>query len=609
MTGYVKISLFCGCNLLGVEFMGNEELTAMFAQKSTKEDLNFIARFFRRFIDAIKKVFGENKKYQQYVYDAEKLLGVFERAIKADGNKKSSGGVETRNAFAGKKANSADISLLEQARDMENNGRNADEILKETGWYKGADGEWRFEIDDSKMEVNTSGKFTRDPEKRRYIELFDKVFLGTDASEQEVSEFYELDKKLGKESFKPTKLGDLIKHPDLFKAYPELEDVNIAFVNTNENSDGAYDPILNGITLEKRNNIAPERLKSVLIHEIQHVIQKIENFARGASTEYWQAEIDAGREDGSRSAHDLYKNTAGEIEAREAENRKNLSAEERRERMPFVKNEKTVFTESLVKYYSANSNNDATIKEQIKQNSQMLNSMNPVIAIQNEGKQNRSKTAQLNAIMEDFTKKGFNVDREDFGIISFDKDLINESLNYLNTNAEFAAFYTLHKVLKQGVVLQESHNNHKSRGYDTVTIAAPVIINGVRGNVAIVVKKTKGNRHKTHRILMPDGSRFAFAEKGTAEATTGRMTANNSGESLPITSAVDNSISQKDGVVNTKSALSSKSAVTSATAGENSVFDDKQRKDVIRKLSAVAKMNGVTLSVASYCCFTYDFNA
>ena len=53
--------------------------------------MNFIARFFRRFVDAIKKVFGGNNKYQQYVYDAEKLLGAFERAIKDFDAKKAPG--------------------------------------------------------------------------------------------------------------------------------------------------------------------------------------------------------------------------------------------------------------------------------------------------------------------------------------------------------------------------------------------------------------------------------------------------------------------------------------------------------------------------------------
>ncbi len=323
------------------ETMSSSELVEVFAGKLGKDDSNVIVSFLKWIKNGIKKVFNSKDEFPNKFSD---IIGMFEGAVKGTDTKISDTEV-TKKSFAGKKANSADLSLLEQARDMENNGRNADEILKETGWYKGADGEWRFEIDDSKMEVNTSGKFTRDPEKRRYIELFDKVFLGTDASEQEVSEFYELDKKLGKESFTPTKLGDLINHPDLFKAYPELEDVNIAFVNTNENSDGAYDPILNGITLERRNNIAPERLKSVLIHEIQHAIQQIEGFASGSSTEYWQSEIDIGRTDGSRSAKDLYRNTAGEIEAREAASRKNLSAEERRERMPFVKDENTVFVD------------------------------------------------------------------------------------------------------------------------------------------------------------------------------------------------------------------------------------------------------------------------
>ncbi len=84
---------------LMMDVMGNEELANMFAQNSTKEDLNFIARFFRKFIDAIKKVFGGNKKNEQYVYDAEKLLGVFERAVKNYGNKKASDGEETRSAL------------------------------------------------------------------------------------------------------------------------------------------------------------------------------------------------------------------------------------------------------------------------------------------------------------------------------------------------------------------------------------------------------------------------------------------------------------------------------------------------------------------------------
>lgn len=48
------------------------------------------------------------------------------------------------------------------------------------------------------------------------------------------------------------------------------------------------------------------------------------------------------------------------------------------------------------------------------------------------------------------------------------------------------------------------------------TFAAPVEINGIRGNMAAVVQLTGKNHYHTHRIIMPDGSAFAFnAEKNT----------------------------------------------------------------------------------------------
>lgn len=54
-----------------------------------------------------------------------------------------------------------------------------------------------------------------------------------------------------------------------------------------------------------------------------------------------QAEMNAGR-----SAADLYYDTAGEIEARDTERRRTMTAEERRTTMPNTGNEDTVFTET-----------------------------------------------------------------------------------------------------------------------------------------------------------------------------------------------------------------------------------------------------------------------
>lgn len=107
---------------------------------------------------------------------------------------------------------------------------------------------------------------------------------------------------------------------------------------------------------------------------------------------------------------------------------------------------------------------------------------------------------------------GYKVDRQGFGTIAYEPRHINEGLNYLKQSGEIAAFAALPQVLKRGEII-ERHDNHKGRNFGTVTIAAPVMINGVRGNMAAVVQMTGKNHYHTHRILMPDGSAFEFRQK------------------------------------------------------------------------------------------------
>jgi len=52
------------------------------------------------------------------------------------------------------------------------------------------------------------------------------------------------------------------------------------------------------------------------------------------------------------------------------------------------------------------------------------------------------------------------------------------------------------------------HTNHKDRSLDTITFAAPVELNGKRGNMAEVIKIAGRNIYKTHRILTPEGNKF-----------------------------------------------------------------------------------------------------
>ena len=57
--------------------------------------------------------------------------------------------------MGGLKAETADKSALEKAMELEKDGTDSEKIRKETGWFKGYDGKWRFEIDDSELEFKT----------------------------------------------------------------------------------------------------------------------------------------------------------------------------------------------------------------------------------------------------------------------------------------------------------------------------------------------------------------------------------------------------------------------------------------------------------------------
>lgn len=210
-------------------------------------------------------------------------------------------------------------------------------------------------------------------------------------------------------------------------------------------------------------------------------------------------------------------------------------------------------TKSRVIKLSAKKGKKDSIRTQIESNLKKINEMDAVADVKTEGYKGKSDKQIIDAVMLNYKKRGYGVDRKGFGFISLEEEFINRSLNYLNTEAEYAAFDVLPQVLKNGMELRD--NEHKGRGYNTVTFAAPVVINGKPGIVGAVVAKTKGNRYKTHRILMPDGSQYIF-ENEKAEATTSGMTEEKiNGEGPDITSAVGNSIPQTNKKDNEKFSL------------------------------------------------------
>ena len=245
-----------------------------------------------------------------------------------------------RGAAAADKAEERTIRMdnLSVAKDMEKNKKKAKAIKAATGWERGADGKWRYEMPDVVL---------RDPKEwvnKKTLTLSDIV----------------------------EKPNDLFKeYPELFDAYPKLKDVKIQKGRAKMGGsyyDNTITLNLGGIReaikydLDIHYKIATRLLKRTLVHEVQHYIQHEEGFAKGGSEQFVRDAIKdefekvikqirglraEGKEDEAKAlaernkalynayanekdSYKNYKSLSGEVEARNVSARLNMTPDERR---------------------------------------------------------------------------------------------------------------------------------------------------------------------------------------------------------------------------------------------------------------------------------------
>lgn len=194
--------------------------------------------------------------------------------------------------IAGAKASTADRAALKRAQEMEAAGKSREEIWSTAAWFRGPDGQWRHEIDDSKA----------------------GLMGGTEA---EIA---------AKGASEPGYLGMQVAHKELFDAYPDLRMVTARF-GEHDRKVGQYsaDKGLAG-DIKAAGPTADSR-RSTALHEIQHAIQEQEGFDRGSSPQQFSRSDDPFRD---------YKRAGGEAEARMVEARRNLTPEQRAARGPWL---------------------------------------------------------------------------------------------------------------------------------------------------------------------------------------------------------------------------------------------------------------------------------
>lgn len=395
------------------------------------------------------------------------------------------GPVREKFSYAGEKAKNADKAALNTAKEMEKNGADAETIRQKTGWFRGADGKWRWETDDSGMKLRfESGLYDYDTVLREKTHAWDRLTnreltdeqrrdladyqRSTERGEADEALYEKLTGEFGddfekwaltletmKEAAKSipnyTTLGELVDAPALFATYPDMRDMDVMFQTLERGQNGGYNRRFDSIELSRDLKNRPEALLNSLTHEVQHAIQQREGFTPGANLKYWNRKLEEGydgrdaetRREGarlreqyermkandpefmrsmeelnamaptvprgkvdmetweqiepdppewvrfderrdqleekygdrvwdyfslrdsidrnardSRLPGDLYRDTAGEIEARDAAARRGLTAEERRGRKPDTGDENTVFSDSGESYELVGKNKD-----------------------------------------------------------------------------------------------------------------------------------------------------------------------------------------------------------------------------------------------------------
>lgn len=171
------------------------------------------------------------------------------------------------------------LDNLAIARQMESDGKDAKTIWLATGWErnKTGDSKWKNEIPDG--DFITKGQFYRQKLKdfNWKYDTLGQMFAAHPEIEAQGKTMTDYS------DGKVHKLGDVFHAPELFKAYPELKDYKVQYKRdtayyTGER--GSFEPETKTITFQELNDA-----RTIVIHEIQHAIQYIEDFAKGGNVQ------------------------------------------------------------------------------------------------------------------------------------------------------------------------------------------------------------------------------------------------------------------------------------------------------------------------------------
>ena len=184
------------------------------------------------------------------------------------------GPTQRRDIWAGPEAKTADHDAIAEAIEMERRGVDANEIKLVTGFQRNLDGNWMYHLPDNKSSLNA--ELMRQDMQDLSLE---DIVEGTSTSFQ-----------------RP--LGEILDHPELYEAYPDVYNIPVTYGYSKSSSRGSYYPKgmfrpVGEINLNLSRTRDPDdanalgnQARSTLIHEIGHAVSDIEGRSTGGTPEY-----------------------------------------------------------------------------------------------------------------------------------------------------------------------------------------------------------------------------------------------------------------------------------------------------------------------------------
>lgn len=273
------------------QLLGNQE----FILNLSTSKPNIFKRMYNAIISLANKITG-NSKESLFIKD---LKNKWEEAYRTQNNNLDA---KEKYLFTGTKGMENAVKKNENNQWLKDNYNNAKAMLKsgvnnetvrqKTGWFVGEDGKNRFEISDDKSKLKNIKKDSK------------------------------------------SKLSNILEHTDLYEMYPKIKNINVKFKNIKDYYDkgkakkyivgGQFNPLTNTIEINNKlfdKNNSELQVKKILLHEIQHYIQKAEKYSSGSS---------------GKNGIDNYLINIGERESKDVERRINMSYQERLYNLPDV---------------------------------------------------------------------------------------------------------------------------------------------------------------------------------------------------------------------------------------------------------------------------------